>query len=132
MNGDGSLGYWSHETRNYSSHCCNDNDEISEEEGLEVCLGDERCGHRSLETSHSSSINRGGRGNRSFHIRPSSSRNHRRYHSSDFGRGVYRSQDTSHYSYSIGKKYLMLKGEVYIGLIQATIPTITQVTMVDC
>ena len=48
MSGDGSLRYWSHKDSHSSSHHRND-DEISKEEGLEVSLGDERRGHRSLE-----------------------------------------------------------------------------------
>ena len=75
MCGDGSLGYWSHETIHSSSHCCKD-DIISDDESLEVPVGDGRRGHRYLETSHSSTCNR------------------RYYHISDVGRSGSRSQET--------------------------------------
>ena len=81
-----SLGYWSRKTINSSSFCCNNDEEIPEEEFLEVSLREESCVHRYLEnihysssnlvghkicvhmyqeTSHSTSSNNGGRGNRS-------------------------------------------------------------------
>ena len=78
MSGDRSLGYWSRETRHYSSHHFND-DSIYDDESLEVSSGDGRRGHRSLETSQSSSLS------------------NRVYHSSENFRGGSRSQDTSHY-----------------------------------
>ena len=53
MSGDESLGYWYRKTRHSSSHGRNDDDEIYEEEVPELSLGDERRGHRYLETSHS-------------------------------------------------------------------------------
>ena len=81
MSGDGSLGYWSHNTSQSSSHRRND-DDISEEKNLEVSLGDERHGHRSLDIIHCSSCNCGG------------------YHSIDVGRGGSRSQETRHSSSS--------------------------------
>ena len=31
-----------------------------------------------------------------------------------------------------GEQYLIMKGEVYIGLIPATIPPVTKANMVDC
>ena len=66
MSGDGSLGYWSHKTIHYSSHHHNNENEINEEEGLEVSLGEERHGHRYLEISHYSLSNHGGRRHRYF------------------------------------------------------------------
>ena len=66
MSGDGSIGYWSHDTSHYSYHRFNDGCGISEDEGLEVSLGNERRGRRSLETSHSSTSNHRGRGHMYF------------------------------------------------------------------
>ena len=77
MSGDGSIEYRSHDTSHFTSYRCND-DGISDEKSIEVSLGDVRRRHRSLETSHYSSRNRGG------------------YHSSDGGRGGSRSQETRH------------------------------------
>ena len=57
MSDDGSLGYWSHENIHSSYHHCN-NDGIYEDESLAVSVGDERCGHRSLDNRYFSSINR--------------------------------------------------------------------------
>ena len=37
---DGSIGYWYHDSCNYSSHLRNDEYEIIKEEGLEVSLVD--------------------------------------------------------------------------------------------
>ena len=51
MSGDGSLRYWSHETRHSSSHHHND-DGICDNESLEVSAGDGRREHRYLDTSH--------------------------------------------------------------------------------
>ena len=62
--GDQSLGYFSCKTRHYPSRHLNNGDESSEEEGMEVSLGEESLGHRYLDTSHSSSINCGGRESR--------------------------------------------------------------------
>ena len=63
MRGHGSLGYWYNETI-YSSYChCNDNDESSEEELIEVSLGEKIRVHRSLETRHCYSSNIEGREN---------------------------------------------------------------------
>ena len=47
MSGDGSLGYWYNDTSHYYSYHRNNDDEISEDEGLELSLCDERRGHRS-------------------------------------------------------------------------------------
>ena len=58
---DGSLVSLSCKAIHYSSRRSNDNNEISEEEGIEVSLGKESHIHRSLETIHSSSCNCGGR-----------------------------------------------------------------------
>ena len=77
MSGDGSIEYRSHDTSHFTSYRCNE-DGISDEKSIEVSLGDVRRRHRSLETSHYSSRNRGG------------------YHSSDGGRGGSRSQETRH------------------------------------
>ena len=74
MYGYGSLGYWSHYTVHSSSYRRNDDNEISEEEGLEVSSGDKRRGDRSLENSQSFSLHRG------LYV----------------GRGGSRSQDTIH------------------------------------
>ena len=98
MSGDGSLGYWYHETSHYYSHLRNNDDEITKEEGPEVSLVDEILGHRSLETSHSSSSNHGGRGHRYFDTSHSSSCNIGGYDSSDVVRDGSRSQETSHCS----------------------------------
>ena len=98
MSGDGSLGYWSHKTIHSSSRHLNDDDEIYEEECIEVYLVDEICGNRSLGTIHSYPSSCGGCGHRSFETSHSSSSNHGEYHSSDIGRGGYRLQDTSQYS----------------------------------
>ena len=59
MSGDGGLGYWHIDTRYYSSEHHKE-DEISDENSLEVSKFDGRCGHRSLDTNHYSSNNRGG------------------------------------------------------------------------
>ena len=80
MSGDGSLGYWYRNTSYPHSYHHNDGS-ISDGGIIEVSTGDRRRGHRSLETSHSSSHNS------SY------------YHSSDFGRGGYRSQETIHSFY---------------------------------
>ena len=99
MSDDGSLIYWSHKTIHYLSHRCNEIGEISEEEGLGVSLGSERRRYRSLETSHSSSSNCRGHGNRSFENIHYYFHNNRGYHISDVGRGGSWSQETIH-SYS--------------------------------
>ena len=77
MSYDESLWYQSLDTSHYSYHC-HSNNEISDEESIEVSLGDGIHGHWYLENSHSLS------------------RNHGFYHSSDYGRGGSRSQDTEH------------------------------------
>ena len=98
MIGDGSLEYWSRKTRHSSSHHLN-NDCISENKSLEVSRGDGRRGNRSLETSQSSSCNRGV------------------YHRNEDGRGGSRSQETSQFSIVIvGFKILVLMVEVDLGL----------------
>ena len=56
---------------------------------------EESCGHRFIDTSHSSSSNFGGRVHRSFENRHSSSRNLGGY----VRRGGSRSQENSQYSY---------------------------------
>ena len=56
MCGDQSLGFRSRNTSYYSDCRRNDDDVISEEEGMEVSLGEESCGHMSLETSHFSQL----------------------------------------------------------------------------
>ena len=86
MSGDVSLIYWFFETSHSSSHRYK-NYGISDDESLEVSLGDGWCGHRYLETSYVSSRNCGG------------------YHSSDSGIGGSRSQDTIHYFYHYGRVY---------------------------
>ena len=78
MSGDRSLGYCSRETIN-SSYCRRNYDGISDDKIIELSLVDGRRGHRSLETSHSSS-----------HVCRGS-------HSTDNGRCGSRSQETSHY-----------------------------------
>ena len=90
MSGDVSLVYWSRKTSHSYSHCHNNDDAISEDEGLEVSLGDIIHGHKSLETSQSSSSKCRGLVHMSFETRKSSYRNHRRYQSSAFGIGGYR------------------------------------------
>ena len=50
MGGDGSIGYPYCKTSHYSSRRCNYDDEISEEEGIEVYLGEESCEYRYLDT----------------------------------------------------------------------------------
>ena len=62
MRGDGSLGYWYHNTSHFPSHCRNDNSENFKEEGLKMSLGDEKHVYMSLETSHCFSSNHGGHG----------------------------------------------------------------------
>ena len=57
MSGGESLGYWSRETRHYSTHHRNE-DEISDENIIEVSSGDGRCVYRYLGTSHYYSLNR--------------------------------------------------------------------------
>ena len=139
MSGDGSLVYWSHEIIHYSYHHFND-DGIYDDESLEVSVCDGRCEHRSLETSHHSS------------------RNSLVSHSSDDGRGGYRAQRPSTFSLvivdfiilvlmlevklgikrpatlpiTIFNQGLVLMGYVAIGLRSATLPPITQVSVVDC
>ena len=115
MWGDQSLQYWSRKTIHSSALRSNYGDESSEEEVVQVSLGKEIHGHRSLDTIHSSSINsvgreslghryqdtsysvsinRGGRGRKSSLTSRSSSNNHAGY--------VYRSgsvsQETRHFS----------------------------------
>ena len=60
MWGDRSLGSWYCNTSHYSARNHIYIDEISEEEVMEMFSGEGSRGNRSLETSHSSSINRGG------------------------------------------------------------------------
>ena len=43
MSGDGSLGYWSIKDSHYSFHRPNNDNSMSEEEGLELYLGEESC-----------------------------------------------------------------------------------------
>ena len=78
MRGNGSLGYRSCKTSHYSSCCCN-SDRRYDDKIIEASLDDGRRGNRSLETSQSSSLNRGG------------------YHSSDNGKCGSMSQDTGEY-----------------------------------
>ena len=61
MMGDGSPGSWSRNTIHYSYRHCNNSNGSSEEEGIEVSLGEESRGHRYLDTSQFSSSNCGGR-----------------------------------------------------------------------
>ena len=110
-----SLGSRYRNTRHSSSCCRNVNGESYDEEGIEVYSGDESRGHRCLETIHYSSINHRGRensghryqetihstssncggcGHRSILTSPYSYRNCRGY----VDIGVYRSQETIHYS----------------------------------
>ena len=91
MNVDLSLGYWSHKTSHSSSQPHNVDNEFYEEEGLEVSLGEESCGHRLLETSHSSSSHYVGCGCKNFLIIHSPSHNCGGY----VGRGGSWWQDTS-------------------------------------
>ena len=75
---DQSLGTWSRKISHSSVRHCNNSDENYEEEGIEVSLGEEICGHSYLETIHSFSINHGGHkscGNRSQETRNSTSSN---------------------------------------------------------
>ena len=51
---DRSLGYRYHKTIHSSSRHLNCHDESPEEEVMGVSLGEEICGHRSIDTSHSS------------------------------------------------------------------------------
>ena len=60
MRGDGSPVPWSSNTIHSSYRHFNNSNESSEEEGIEVYLGEESCGHRYLETSQFSLSNRGG------------------------------------------------------------------------
>ena len=97
IRGNGIIVSWYRKTINYSPCFRNDNNESSEEEILEVSLGEESCGHKSLETrqcylrncggreicghrykyiSHSTSINSRGREHRSSVNIHSASRNH--------------------------------------------------------
>ena len=80
MSGEKIIGYWYCGTRNYFYHISNEYG-ISDDESLEVYVGDGRRGHRSLGISKYSSINRGV------------------YHSSDNIRCESRSQETSHSFY---------------------------------
>ena len=80
MSDDGSIGCWYCEASHYSSHRCND-DGIYYDKILEVSLRNRGRGHKSLETSNSSSMY------------------HRCYNSSDIVRSVYMSQDNNHYLY---------------------------------
>ena len=66
MWGNRSLESRSHKTIHYSAHRRSNSDESSEEEGMKVSLVEEIHGHRYLETSHSSSLNRGGRKSRRY------------------------------------------------------------------
>ena len=59
LRGNGSLGSWYYKTIHSSSRCHNHDEKISEEEVLEVSLGEKSHGHRSFETIHSSSSNFG-------------------------------------------------------------------------
>ena len=77
MSGDESLGYWYRKTRHSSSRLRNNDNEIPDEEGLEVSLGEKSSGHIYLETSNSSSSNNGGRGRRYFDTSHYSFRNRR-------------------------------------------------------
>ena len=79
MGGNGSPGYWSCKTSHSFYHCCNNENKNSEEECLAVSFGDEICGHRSLDTSHSSACNHGGHEKRYFDTSHSSSSNRGRY-----------------------------------------------------
>ena len=116
MRYNGSLGYRSHKTSYYSYRRQNDDEESSEEEVLEVYLGEESCGNRSIDNRqcsssncgvcesrehgyqvkiHSNLSNCGDRGHRSSMTSHYASRNSGGY----VDRGGYRSQETIH-SYS--------------------------------
>ena len=118
VRGNVSLGYWSRKTSHSSSRRCNDDENISEEEFIEVFWREESCGHGSQETRHSTSSNIGVCGRMLSMTIHSTSSNHRGYfdtsgsssqetrHSSSHnrrtrfdveGRGEYRSLN-SHYS----------------------------------
>ena len=90
-----SLGCWYNYISHSSSHPCND-DKISEEKIIQVSSGEEILGHRYLKITHYFSCNSGGHVHRHLDTRYSSSRNHRGYHSSDFGGGGSRSQEIIH------------------------------------
>ena len=146
MVGDGSLGSQSCNTIHSSIRHCNDDDEISEEEDIEVSLVGYSRGNRSLETRHSSSSNCGGRESRRNRSQETS------HHTPNNFRGRGRRSSFSSYSISrnnegyvdrgesrsvilpleIGEQELMLKGEVGIGLRPATINPITKANVVDC
>ena len=139
MRGDGSLGYLSRETSHYSSHHHN-NDGISDDESLAVPVDDGICGHRSLDTSHSSSRNRGFyhssddvRGwSRSQDNRNYFHRNRKVYHFGVDGRGGNRSQETSHYSSCSMEETVGGDRRGGYGPSPSTITPITQVTMLYC
>ena len=78
LRGNGSLGYWYRKTSNSSSYRHNDDDKGSQVEILEVSLGEESRGHRSLDNSHFYSSKSGcceRRGHRSQGTRNSTSSN---------------------------------------------------------
>ena len=121
MRGDGSLGYWFRKTsHSYTWHRKYD-DESSTKECIEVSLGEEGCEHRSLETRHYSSCNHGGCescGKRSQH--------NIQYTSINCGGCERRSNLTSQFSLVIAEDTLI---QVDLGLIPATIPTITKMNV---
>ena len=112
MRGNEILGSCYCNTSHFPLRRCNEDGKISEEEVLEIYLGEESSGHRSLETIHWYSSNCECQGHRSQDTSHSNSRNHggrgcrssmtSHYASSNHGgfvyRGGYMSQDTSHYS----------------------------------
>ena len=57
MWGHQNLGSWSRKTSHSSGLICNEGDESSEEEGMEVSPEEESFGHRYLDTRHYLSIN---------------------------------------------------------------------------
>ena len=115
VRGNGSLGYCSRKTSHYYYGHCNNDDESYEEEVIDVSSGEESHGHRSLDTSHSSSSNHiccEISEHRYQETNQTSSSNHRccghrssmTIHSASINHGGYvdrggsSSQETSHYS----------------------------------
>ena len=128
MRGNEILGSWYRNNSCYYSHRHKEEGKNSEEEGLEVSLGEEIRGHSSLETSHTSSSNCGGHGPRSSMTRHYASHNS----GGCFYIGGFRLQDTRHYfSCNWGTRF-MLKGEVHIVLIPVTITPLTKASVVCC
>ena len=106
MNGDLILGCWSRKTSHYSSHHCNNDSEISEEECLGVSSSGEFHEHRSLDTSHSTSSNHIVSVNSYFYTSHSSSTNYGGY----VGRGGSISQEASHCSSRNQRKVIDVEG----------------------